>query len=136
MSVWSSVKQALGTAKGRAADSGPMPPTFERLEERILLSADPMGLWVNDPSDDDGITESAIVIDFDPTDPATQEGSGSSAGDPTTDIPSQITPAEQPPVSDPTGLTLSQVGLAAGLAALVKRQWDRFITPKWGIMPL
>ncbi|MCH7921358.1 MAG: LEPR-XLL domain-containing protein [Planctomycetes bacterium] len=43
MSVWSSVKQALGTAKGRAADSGPMPPTFERLEERILLSADSLG---------------------------------------------------------------------------------------------
>ena len=78
MGVWSSVIQVLGGTQRRTADRGATPPIFERLEDRILLSADPLGLLVNDPSDDEGIVESAIVIDFDLTDPAIEGGSGTS----------------------------------------------------------
>ena len=96
MGIWSGVKQVLGATQRRTADRGPMPPIFERLEERILLSADPLGLRVGDPFEDDGITESAIVIDFDLADPAIGEGSGANGGESTADSPGQLTQRPMP----------------------------------------
>ena len=39
-------------------------PTFEQLEQRVLLSADPLGLAANAPYGDEGLAVPAIVIEF------------------------------------------------------------------------
>ena len=60
MGVWSRLRKGLRAPQRRAADL----PTFEKLEPRILLAADPLDLAADDPYRDDSLTESAIVVDF------------------------------------------------------------------------
>ena len=119
MGVWSRVRQGLGATKRRAADRDTTLPTFEKLEPRILLSADPLGLADDDPYRDGALTESAIVVDFaefDYTEPASEKVQGASAGEPTMDGPDQTTPDEQAISSDLNALSLSQVQRAASLS--------------------
>jgi len=64
MSIWSVLKRGLGTTD---APTRPAHPSFEHLEPRLLLSADPAGLAGQispDFLDDQGAPEAAIVVDF------------------------------------------------------------------------
>ena len=64
MSVWGVLTRGLRTTDESAPAER---PTFERLEPRLLLSADPSGLAAQnslDFLDDQAYTEAAIVIDF------------------------------------------------------------------------
>ena len=65
MSIWSALKGLGATVEPTRPD----PPTFERLEPRLLLSADPTGLAAQnslDLLDNQTDAEAAIVIDFEP----------------------------------------------------------------------
>ena len=62
MSIWSVLKRGFGATDAQQ-------PTFERLEPRLLLSADPAGLAGQispDFLDDQGAAEAAIVVDYEP----------------------------------------------------------------------
>ena len=64
MGIWSVLKIGFGT---RDEPTRPAPPSFEHLEPRLLLSADPAGLAGQispDYLDDQGAAEAAIVVDY------------------------------------------------------------------------
>ena len=64
MGIWSGLKRGLGTTD---ESTRPSYPTFEHLEPRLLLSADPGGLAGQispDFLDDQGAAEAAIVVDY------------------------------------------------------------------------
>lgn len=66
MSIWSLLRRGLGVT-GEASPLGPTSqvlPTFERLEPRLLLSGDPIGLGTLESLDHRSDSEVAIVIDF------------------------------------------------------------------------
>ena len=74
MSIWGALKRGLGTKDEPTRQDL---PTFERLEPRLLLSADPTGLAAQnslDSLDDQTDSVAAIVIDFEYTE--TAEGQG------------------------------------------------------------
>ena len=63
MGIWSALRRGLeGTDESASERARQALPTFEQLEPRVLLSADPLGLAANDPYDDAGLDEPAIVI--------------------------------------------------------------------------
>ena len=95
MGVWSRVRQELGATKRRAVEHDAILPTFEKLEERILLSADPLGLVSDNPYHDGGFSESAIVVDFNLAESASGEGPGADHIEAEADYPAQMTPDEQ-----------------------------------------
>ena len=98
-------------------------PTFERLEPRLLLSADPLGLAANDPYADAGRDVPAIVIEFDPTEPSGDyEPAGdhleeASPGEPSTGTLDRAAPDDQAITGNPIGLPLSQIEHASTLPA-------------------
>ena len=67
MGVWGAIRKSLGAT---GEPTRPEHPTFEHLEPRLLLSADPLGLAALNSFDllDDDRTdaEAAIVVDFEP----------------------------------------------------------------------
>ncbi|MCH7917397.1 MAG: LEPR-XLL domain-containing protein, partial [Planctomycetes bacterium] len=124
MSLWSVLRRGLGATDEPAAERARQElPTFEQLEPRVLLSADPLGLGANDPYDDDGLAETAIVIEFDPTEPsgdhepADDQTQWVSPDEPTTDRLDRATPGDQAISEDPIDLPLSQIEHASTLPA-------------------
>ena len=70
MSIWSALKRGLrATDEPEVEEARCAPPTFEHLEPRLLLSADPAGLAGQifpDFLDDQDAAAAAIVIDHEP----------------------------------------------------------------------
>ena len=124
MGIWSALRKGLGATEESAAERARQDlPTFEQLEPRVLLSADPLGLAGNDYYGDDDLAEPAIVIEFDPTEPS---GDHEPAGDqpleaspdePTTDSLDRAAPDKQSISDNPFGPSLSEVADAVTLPA-------------------
>ena len=115
MSIWGVPKRGLGTTDG---STRPAQPSFELLEPRLLLSADPAGLAGQispDFLDDQGAAQAAIVIDQEPV--ASGEWLvASDEGDLIVERGSQIT-EEQALASDLNALSWTQIQTAASLPA-------------------
>lgn len=117
MGIWSRVRQGLGATKRRAVDHNAIVPTFEKLEERILLSADPLGLVSDNPYHYAGFSESAIVVDFDLAESVRGEEQGADPIGAEADYPAQVTSDEQSIGDALATLSLSDVQAAADLPA-------------------
>ncbi|MCH8193910.1 MAG: LEPR-XLL domain-containing protein, partial [Planctomycetes bacterium] len=114
MDIWSALRRGLGAPAERDRQEI---PTFELLEPRVLLSADPLGLAANDPYGDDGLAVPAIVIEFDLRETAGDQALWVSPDEPTTDRLDRATPGDQAISEDPIDLPLSQIEHASTLPA-------------------
>ncbi|MCH7920746.1 MAG: LEPR-XLL domain-containing protein, partial [Planctomycetes bacterium] len=118
MDIWSALRRGLGAPAERDRQEI---PTFELLEARVLLSADPLGLAANDPYGDDGLAVPAIVIEFDSAELASdRELAGdhleeTGLDEPTAGGQNSAASDEEATSDNPRGRSLSQIEHAATL---------------------